>query len=101
MTCPLMLGLIIAWRPKIGPHAKALLTCVWLVGGGCCWCFTPAALASHNCYLLVKAFASHAICVAMGVYVFVKLVNNLYKTHPCGHTILDEQTCYITSKTRL
>lgn len=93
MTCPLMLGLIIAWRPKIGPHAKALLTCVWLVGGGCCWCFTPAALASHNCYLLVKAFASHAICVAMGVYVFVKLVNNLYKTHPRGHTLLDELTC--------
>ena len=34
MTCRLMLGLIIAWRPKIGPHAKALLACVWLVGGG-------------------------------------------------------------------
>jgi len=29
----------------------------------------------------------------MGVYVFVKLVNKLYKTCPCGHTILDELTC--------
>lgn len=63
--------------------------------------FQPAALASHNCYLLVKACALHAICGAMGVYVFVKLVNKLYKTHPCGHTILDELTCLITSKTRL
>ena len=92
MTCRLMLGLIMAWRPKMGPHAKALLAYMCRVGGGC-WCFTPATLASHNCYLLVKACALHAICGAMGVYVFVKLVNKLYKTHPCGHTILDELTC--------
>lgn len=93
MTCHLMLGLIIAWRPKIGALAKALLACVCRVGGGGCWCFTPAALASHNCYLLVKACALHAICGAMGVYVFVKSVNKLYKTHLRGHTLLDELTC--------
>lgn len=55
--------------------------------------FQPAAQSSHNCYLLVKACALHVICGVMGVYVFVKLVNKLYKIHPCGHTTLDEQTC--------